>query len=77
MPVLLTHNAVNNTAPEYLCDLIRFYAKSTTIRTRVSFDPCVLCVLPISKLCAHSFFDRSCMYAAPTLSHLHVVHGLS
>ena len=32
--LLLTHNAVNNTAPEYLCDLIRLNVKSTTIRTR-------------------------------------------
>ena len=39
---------VNNTAPEYLCDLIRLNVKSTTIRTRASFDPCLLCVLPIS-----------------------------
>ena len=35
--LLLTHNAVNNTAPEYLCDLIRLNVKSTTIRTRASF----------------------------------------
>ena len=27
--LLLTHNAVNNTAPEYLCDLIRLNVKST------------------------------------------------
>ena len=60
--LLLTHNAVNNTAPEYLCDLIRFNVKSTTIRTRASFDPCLLCVPPISKMRANSF-----MYAAPTL----------
>ena len=58
--LLLTHKAVNNTAPEYLCDLIRLNVKSTTIRTRASFDP-------ISKTCANSFFDRSYMYSAPTL----------
>ena len=58
---------VNNTVPEYLCDLIRLNAKSTTIRTRASFDPCLLCVLPICKTCANSFFDRSFVYAAPTL----------
>ena len=46
--LLLTHKAVNNTAPEYLCDLIRLSVKSTTIRTRASFDPCLLCVPPIS-----------------------------
>ena len=65
--VLLTHKAVNNTAPEYLSDLIRLNVKSTTIRTRASFDPCLLCVPPISKTCANSFFDRSFVYAAPTL----------
>ena len=63
--MLLTHKAVNNTAPEYLCDLIRLNVKSTTIRT--SFDPCVLSVAPISATCANSFFDRSFVYAAPTL----------
>ena len=65
--LLLTHNAVNNTAPEYLCDLIRLNVKSTTIRTRASFDPCLLCVPQISKMCANSLFDRSFMYGAPTL----------
>ena len=63
----MTHKAVNNTAPEYLCELIRLTVKSTTIRTRASFDPCLLCVPPISKTCANSFFDRSFVYAAPTL----------
>ena len=38
--LLLTHKAVHNTAPEYLCDLIRF---------------------------SNSFFDRSFLYASPTL----------
>ena len=65
--LLLTHKAVNNTAPEYLCDLIRFKVKRTTIRTRASFDPCLLCVPPISKMYANSFFDQSFMFAAPTL----------
>ena len=65
--LLLTHKAVNNTAPEYLCDFIRFNVKGTTIRTRTSFDPCLLCVPPISKRCANSFFDRSFVYAAPKL----------
>ena len=58
---------VNNTAPEYLCDLIRFNVKGTTIRTRASFDPCLLCVPTISKRCANSFFDRSFVYSAPIL----------
>ena len=65
--VLLTHKAVNNTASEYLSDLVGFNVKGTTIRTGAFFDPCVLCVPPISKMCANSFFDRSFMYAAPTL----------
>ena len=65
--LLLTHKAVNNTAPEYLCDLIRLNVTSTTIRTRASFDPCLLCVPPNSKMCANSFFDRSFMYATLTL----------
>ena len=62
--LLLTHKVVNNTAPEYL---IRRNVKSTTIRTRASFDPCLLCVPPISKRCADSFFDRFFVYADPTL----------
>ena len=37
------------------------------IRTRASLDPCLLCVPPISKTCANSFFDISFVYAAPTL----------
>ena len=65
--MLLIHKAVNNTAPAYLCDLIRFNVKSTTIRTRASFDPCLLCVPQISKTCDTSFFDRSFVFAAPTL----------
>ena len=53
---------------QYLCDLIRINVKSTTIGTRASFDSCLLCVAPISKKkCANSFFDRSFVYAAPTL----------
>ena len=65
--LLLTHKAVNNTAPEYLCDLISINVKSTTIRKRASFASCLLCIPPISKMCDNSFFDRSFMYAAPTL----------
>ena len=65
--LVLTHRAVNNTAPEYLNDLIRFNVKGTTIRTRGSFDPCLLCVPPISQMSSNSLFDRSFMYVAPTL----------
>ena len=63
----LTHNAVNNTASEYLRDLIKLNVKSTTSHTRASFDLCLLWVSPISKMCTNSFFDRSFMYAVPTL----------
>ena len=65
--LLLSHKAVNNSAPEYLRDLIRFNVKSTTICTCASFDPCLLYVPQISKRCANSFFDGSFVYAAPTL----------
>ena len=41
--------------------------KGTTVRTLPSFDPCLLCVLPISKMCANSFFERSFVNATPTL----------
>ena len=59
---ILTHKAVNNTAPEYLRDLIMFNVKSTTIRTRTSFDPCLLCVPPISKcVLIHSLIDHLCI----------------
>ena len=37
------------------------------IQNQASFDPCLLRVPPISKTCANSFFDRSFVYAAPTL----------
>ena len=45
---------------------VRLDVKNTTIRTRASFDPYLLCVPPISKMCANVFFGRSFMYAAPT-----------
>ena len=41
--------------------------KNTTIRSRASFDPCLLCVPPICKTRSNSFIDRSFVYAAPTL----------
>ena len=60
--LLLTHKAVNNTALEYLCDLIRLNVKSTTIRTRASFDPCLLCVPPLVKrVLIQSLIDLLCM----------------
>ena len=64
---LLTYGTVYNTAPEYLSELIGVNLKSTTIRTRAFFDPCLICVLPISKIYANSFVERSFMYAATTL----------
>ena len=33
----------------------------------VYFDPCLLCVPPISKMCANSLIDGSFMYAIPTV----------
>ena len=60
--LLLTHTAVNNTAPEYLCDLIRLNVKSTTIRTRASFDLCLLCVPQVVKcVLIHYLIDHLCM----------------
>ena len=64
--LLLTHKTVNNSAPEYLRDFIRFNVNTTTIRTRALFDPCLLCVPQLVKG-ANSFVDRSFVYAAPTL----------
>ena len=43
--LLSTHKAVNNTAPEYLCDVSRLNNKNTTIRTCTSFDPCFLFIM--------------------------------
>ena len=65
--IVLTQNAVHNTAPEYFSDLIRFNGNGTTIRTRASFDPCILRVPTSSKMRANSSFERSFMYAASTL----------
>ena len=62
--LLLTHNAVNKSAPEYLSDLIRFNVKCTTIRTRASFDLCLLCVPQLVKcVIIHSLSDHLCMLA--------------
>ena len=60
--LLLTHKAVNNTAAEYLSDLITFNVKSTTIRTRASFDPRLLCVPQLAKrVLIHFLIDLLCM----------------
>ena len=60
--LLLTHKAVNNTAPEYLCDLIRFNVKSTIIRTR-AFLILVYYVFPqlVKRVLIHSLIDLLCM----------------
>ena len=65
--LLLTHNTVNTTAPEYLRDLIRFNVKNTTIHTHASSNPCLLYIPQISKMRANSFFDRSFIYTSPHL----------
>ena len=58
----MTHKAVNNTAPEYLCDLIRLNVKSTTIRTRASLI-LVYYVFPqlVKRVLIHSLIDLLCM----------------
>ena len=69
--LLLTHKTVNNTAPEYLCDLISMNDKSTIVRTHASFDPCLLRVPSVSKKWANSFVVRSFLYAAPDTVEYH------
>ena len=46
--------------------IININDEGTTVRTCESFDPCLLCVRQLSQMCAHSFFERSFIYAAPT-----------
>ena len=60
--LLLTHKALNDTSPEYVCDLIRINVKSTTIRTRASLDPCFY-VFPqlVKRVLIHSLIDLLCM----------------
>ena len=60
--LLLTHKAVNNTVPEYLCDLIRLNVKSTTIRTRAFFI-LVYYVFPqvVKRVLIHFLIDLLCM----------------
>ena len=53
--------------PKIIKKISSLRVKSTTICIRASFDPCLLYVPPISKMCANSFFDISFVYAAPTL----------
>ena len=42
-----------------MCNLVIKLFSIMWDRTYASFDPCLLCVPPISKMCANSFFDRS------------------
>ena len=58
---------IRHHCPEYLRDLVRFNDKGMTVLTGASFDPCLSCVPPISKMYANSLFERSFMPAAPTL----------
>ena len=62
---ILTHKAFSGSAPDNLCDLIT--KQNVSVRTRRDEDCYLLSVPPISKFCANSFFERSLMYAAPTL----------
>ena len=64
--LILTHKAFSGSAPEYLCELITKH-NNVPVRTRLAEDCYLLNVPPISKFCANSFFERSFMYAAPTL----------
>ena len=50
----------------YLCELITKYEQAT-VRTRRTQDCFLLAIPPISKTCAASIFERSFLYAAPTL----------
>ena len=64
--LILTHKAFHGVAPVYLCELITKYEQAT-VPTRRAQD-CFLCgYFPISKTCAASFFERSFLYAPPTL----------
>ena len=64
--LILTHKAFHGVAPVYLCELITKYEQAT-VRTRRAQDCFLLAIPPISKTCAASFFERSFIYAAPTL----------
>ena len=61
--LLLSHKAVNNTAPEYLCDLIRLNVKSTTIRIHAHLLILVYYVFLqlVKRVLIHSFIDLLCM----------------
>ena len=65
--LILTYKAVTGVAPAYLCEIIELTNKSTTVRTREAADPLLLRIPPLSKLCSNTYFERSFMYAAPTL----------
>ena len=64
--LILTHKAFHGVAPVYLCELITKYEQAT-VRTSRTQDCFLLAIPPISKTCAASFFERSFIYAAPTL----------
>ena len=64
--LILTHKAFHAAAPVYLCELITKHEQAT-VRTRRAQDCFLLAISPISKTCAASFFERSFLYAAPTL----------
>ena len=60
-------SSVTFSSKVYHCIHLCLMLSVRPIRTRESLDPCLLCVPPISKRCSNSFFDRSFVYAAPTL----------
>ena len=60
--LILTHGAFYETGPMYLSERIKKHNSSN--RTRYTS---LLSILPISKMCANSYFERSFSYAAPFL----------
>ena len=64
--LILTHKAFHGVAPGYLCELITKHEQAT-VRARRAQDCFLLAIPPISKTCAASLFERSFLYAAPTL----------
>ena len=69
--LILTHKAFHGVAPVYLCELITKYEQKIlelhTKFTRRAQYCFLLAIPPISKTCAAIFFERSFIYAAPTL----------
>ena len=61
--LILTHKAFCEIGQIYLSGLNKKHNSSN--RTRRANDHCLLSITPISKMCTHSYFERSFSYAAP------------